>query len=195
MLRAEHLRTLVVALSLTIGLSLGGAPRTASGHGDDSVAPPPSGVSLSPRLVARSGDFELVAVARGRTLSIFLDRFADNQPVVGAKVDVEADGQSMSVTAEPSGTYSVTANWVAQPGHHAIIVTIVSDQGSDLLAGTLDIPPAPATASPSVNGSVLPGPSSDHILAFLFGMLATLALQRRSSLAALGRDAADRVRR
>src|SRR6266851_6018082 len=114
MLRAEHLRTLVVALSLTIGLSLGEAPGTASGHGDDSVVPPPSGVSLNPRLVARSEDFELVGVARGRTLSIYLDRFADNQPVIGAKLEVEVDGHTMSATAEPSGIYTVTADWVAQ---------------------------------------------------------------------------------
>src|SRR5229473_5344045 len=190
MLRAEHRGVLVLALSLVLGLCLGAAQRTAAAHGDDAAAPTSPGVSLSPRLVARSADFELVGVARGRTLSLYLDRFADNQPVTGAKLDVEADGQTMSATAEPGGTYTLTANWVAQAGHHAVIVTIVSDQGSDLLAGTLDIPSAPAAASPSVNGSVLPGPSSDHILAFLFGMLATLALQRRSSLAALGRDAA-----
>src|SRR6266700_3766960 len=195
MLRAEHLRVLLVALSLVVGLGLGAAPRPAAGHGDDAAAPPSPGVRLSPRLVARSGDFELVGVARGRTLSIYLDRFADNQPVTGAKLDVEADGQTVAATAGPSGTYTLTANWVAQAGRHAVIVTIVSDQGSDLLAGTLDIAPAPTAASPSSNGGGLPARSGDNLLAFLFGMLATVALQRRSSLAAMMRGTGDRVRR
>jgi len=115
--------------------------------------------------------------------------------VTGAKLDVEADGQTMSATAEPNGTYTLTANWVAQTGRHAVIVTIVSDQGSDLLAGTLDIPSAPAAASPSINGGLLPALSIDNVLAFLLGMLATIALQRRSSVAVIVRDRAERVRR
>ena len=162
MLSAERFRWLLVPLSLVVGLCLCGAPQPASAHEGhegpeaNAVAPAPPGVSLSPRLVARSSDFELVGVARGRTLSIYLDRFADNQPVIGAKLDVEVDGQTMSATAEPSGIYTLTANWVAQAGHHDVIVTILSDQGSDLLAGTLEVPSAPAAASPSGNGGVLP---------------------------------------
>jgi hypothetical protein len=194
MLRAEHFRGLVVAVSLIVGLCLGEAPRTASGHGDDVVGAAPPGVSLSPRLVARSGDFELVGVARGRTLRIYLDRFADNQPVLGAKLDIDVDGQTMSATAEPSGIYTVTANWVAQTGHHDVIFTIASDQGSDLLAGTLEIPPAPAAASPAGNGGGMLVPSIGNIVAFLLGLLATATLRRRSSLATIARGAADRVR-
>ena len=152
--------------------------------------PAPPGVSLSPRLVARSDDFELVGVARGRTLSIYLDRFADNQPVIGAKLDVEVDGQTMSATAEPSGIYTLTADWVAQAGHHDVIVTIVAEQGADLLAGTLEVPSAPAAASPLGNGGALQAPSVDNILAFLLGMLATVALRRRSSFVATVRGAA-----
>jgi hypothetical protein len=195
MLGPEHLRALLVAVSLVGGLGIGEASRTASAHGGDSAAPPPSGASLSPRLAARSGDFELVGVARGHTLSIYLDRFADNQPVVGARLDVEVDGQSTAATAQPDDTYTLTANWVAQPGHHAVIVTIMSEEGSDLLAGTLDIPPAPAAASPAAIGSGLPMPWRDNILAFLFGVLATVVSQRRSALAAIVRGAVERVRR
>jgi hypothetical protein len=200
MLRVERFRSLLVPFSLVVGLCLCGAPPPASGHEGhegpeaNAVAPAPPGVSLSSRLVARSSDFELVGVARGSTLSIYLDRYADNQPVIGAKLDVEVDGQTMSATAEPSGIYTLTANWVAQAGHHDVIVTILSDQGSDLLAGTLEIPSAPAAAGPSGNGGMLSGLSIDNILSFLLGMLATVALQRGSSFAAIGRGAADRVR-
>ena len=200
MLRVERFRWLLVPLSLVVGLCLCGAPPPASGHEGhegpeaNAVTPAPPGVSLSSRLVARSSDFELVGVARGSTLSIYLDRFADNQPVIGAKLDVEVDGQTMSATAEPSGIYTLTANWVAQAGHHDVIVTILSDQGSDLLAGTLEIPSAPAAAGPSGNGGMLSALSIDNILSFLLGMLATVALQRGSSFAAIVRGAANRVR-
>src|SRR4249920_3947548 len=137
MVRVAHLSGLLALLSLVVGLCLGETPRPASaheGHEDNAAMASPPGVSLSPRLVARSDDFELVGVARGRTLSIYLDRAADNQPVTGAKLDLEVDGQTTSATAEPSGIYTLTADWVAQAGHHDVIVTIVAEQGADLLA-------------------------------------------------------------
>ena len=104
--RVARFGRLLVLLSLVVGLCLGETPRSASaheGHDHDATMAAPPGVSLSPRLVARSDDFELVGVARGRTLSIYLDRSADNQPVLGAKLEFEVDGQTMLATAEPSG--------------------------------------------------------------------------------------------
>jgi hypothetical protein len=194
MVRAEHFRVLLVAMSLVVGLCLGAAPRTAIAHGDDAVAPPPPNASVAPRLAAQSADFELVAVPQDKTLSIYLDRFADNQPVIGAKIDVEVDGKTMTATAAPSGTYILTGDWVAQPGHHDMVFTILSDQGSDILAGTLDIPAAPPAATGSRTGGGLQVPSINNVLAFLLGMLATVALQRRSSFSAIVRGPADRLR-
>jgi hypothetical protein len=186
-----------VLLSLVVGVCLGETPRPASaheGHDHDATMAAPPGVSLSPRLVARSDDYELVGVARGRTLSIYLDRSVDNAPVIGAKLDLEVDGQTMSATAEPSGIYTLTADWVGQAGRHDVIVTIIAEQGADLLAGTIEVPAAPAAASPLGKGGALQAPSADNILAFLLGMLATVALRRRSSFFAIVRGAADRVR-
>ena len=119
MQRAVHFKGLLVLLSLVIGLCIGEVPRPASGHeGHDNAAagPAPPGVTLSPRLVARSNDFELVGVAQGRTLSIYLDRFADNEPVIGAKIDVEVDGQTISAHAAPNGVYLVGGYWVVLCG-------------------------------------------------------------------------------
>jgi Barrel-sandwich domain of CusB or HlyD membrane-fusion len=195
MLRAEHFRALLVPLSLVIGLCLGGAPWPAAAHGDHAAAQPSPGGLINPRLVAQSKDFELVAVAQGRTLTLYLDRFTNDQPVMGAKLDVEVDGQTMSAKAEPSGVYTLTADWVAQGGNHDVIFTITSDQGSDLLAGTLEIPAAPATPSPDGASGMLLTPAVSHILAFLLGVLATVALWRRSILAAILRGAGERARR
>ncbi len=199
MLSTEGFRGLLVLLALVVGLCLGNMPQPASAHGDgeDAHADAPTmsgGVSLGPRVAARSDDFELVGIARGRTLSIYLDRFADNQPVLGAKIEVEVDGQAVQATADPSGVYTLTADWVAQAGRHEIVFTILSDQGSDLLAGTLEVPSAPAAGSHSANGGGLPAPSIDNIFAFLLGMVVSSALFRWSSLAATVRAAAGRVR-
>lgn len=196
MLRAEPCRALLVALALVASLCLGPA-LPAFGHGghDDDNAPVAPGVPVSPRLVAHSKDFELVGVAQRRTLSLYLDRFASDQPVVGAKIDVEVDGQAASASASPSGAYTLTADWVAQPGRHEAIFTIVTDQGSDLLAGTLDIPAAATAAPAAATAGPLQAPGASHFLAFLLGMLATAALWRRALLAAIARDAVDRARR
>lgn len=197
MVRVAYLRRLLVLLSLVVGLCLGGAPLPASaheGHDHDAAAPAPPGVSLSPRVVARSSDFELVGVARGRTLAIYLDRFTDNQPVIGAKLDVEVDGQTISATAEPNGTYTVTANWVAEAGRHEAIFTIVSDQGSDLLTGTLDVPPAPAAATALGLTGGGQAPSIDNILAFMLGVAASVAFGRRASFVVIARRAAGGMR-
>jgi biotin carboxyl carrier protein len=191
-LKVDRFGALLVPLTLAIGLYLGGAPHPAAAHGDDEIPAATAGMPISPRLVAQSKDFELVAVAQGKTLRMYLDRFANSQPVIGAKVDVEVDGQTAPMTANPAGTYTLTADWVAQAGHHDVIFTIVTAQGSDLLAGTLHIPAA--VADPVSKGAA-PAPAISHLLAFLLGILATAAVWRRALLAAITRRAVDRGRR
>ena len=54
-------------------------------HGDDA----PQVSAALPRGTASSDHFELVAILRGPSLAIYLDRFATNEPVESAKVEVE----------------------------------------------------------------------------------------------------------
>ena len=45
--------------------------------------------NLAPRAEAASEQYELVAIARGGDLVIYLDRFATNESVDGASIEVE----------------------------------------------------------------------------------------------------------
>ena len=66
-------------------------------HGDEGKSPAPT-TAIAPRASAQSDDFDLVAVLeagepQGARLYITLDRFKTNEPVVGAKLEVDAGGQ------------------------------------------------------------------------------------------------------
>jgi cobalt-zinc-cadmium efflux system membrane fusion protein len=72
-------RVMAVVLGATILLGLAGAARTHEGH--DHGPEPEIKVDASPRGHASSAQFEVVAIAQGDELVIYLDRFATNEPV------------------------------------------------------------------------------------------------------------------
>jgi|HubBroStandDraft_6_1064221.scaffolds.fasta_scaffold52194_3 cobalt-zinc-cadmium efflux system membrane fusion protein len=175
MLRGQGLPVLAGVAALMVGLCLGAA----------AAATPEqfSGMSPSPRIAAQSRDFELVGVAQGKLLTIYLDRFIDNEPVVGATIDVETDGRHLTAGAGRQGVYQLTADWVAQIGSHPVSFAIASDQATNRLTGTLEVPPALAAPAGSGNAAS-PLLSLANLLAFLLGALATVGWRRRTSFAA-----------
>jgi membrane fusion protein, heavy metal efflux system len=179
-------RRLVSALLFGIGVVLGCAPAVAWAHGGDAEMSSAStqGPATGARLAAESSDFELVATAQGETLTIYLDRFTDNQPVSGAKLEIDTgDGKTVDAVAAKdgeAGIYTVTGAWVAQPGHHDLVFTVLTDHGSDLLAGTLDVPSAEQVAlasgaAPFVLSKRL---SVDSVVAFFLGMVTAFGMVR-----------------
>ena len=78
----DSAKTLIRVATLAI-VTIFAAPALAhEGHDD---APPPKQGAAVPRLVAEGSDVELVAVAQGHTLTIYLDRIATNAPVRGGQ--------------------------------------------------------------------------------------------------------------
>ncbi|MFC6046508.1 RND transporter, partial [Methylobacterium hispanicum] len=75
----------VVALLAAV---LTGPALAHEGH-DHGAVPPPLSKTIAPRGEALSDAFELVAVPRDGTLTLFLDRFRTNEPVPGATIEVE----------------------------------------------------------------------------------------------------------
>ena len=62
-------------------------------EGHDHGAPPTQASStIAPRADASSPDFEIVAIARGAALTLYLDTFRENQPVDGAEIEIDAAG-------------------------------------------------------------------------------------------------------
>lgn len=174
MLRARRNRITAVMLTVAVGLLISGGPRDAAAHGDDEDAAPPASLMVAPRVVAHSNLYDLVGVVRQRTLSIYLNHAASDEPVAGAKIEVEVDGQRATATPGNEGVYTLSADWVARPGHHDAVFTIIAKDGSDLLAGTLDVPP-PAVPTADAGGAA-PAVSRANVLAFMLGMLAMLGL-------------------
>ena len=59
------------------------------GHDHGDAAPVATGTG-SPRVSSHSDLFELVGIVDAGAMTIYLDRHATNEPVTGAKVEVEA---------------------------------------------------------------------------------------------------------
>lgn len=133
------MRTRLAIILTFIALVCGGAGALAhEGHDHGNEAPPPS-ASL-PRGSAASTDFELVAVLRNFELTIYLDRFANNEPVAGASIEVETPEGSRSAEAKDDGSYRLAAPWAKAGGHYNLIFTVAAGETADVLPLTIDVP-------------------------------------------------------
>ena len=84
-------------------------------EGHDHDAPPPAAIAnLAPRAEAASEHYELVAIARAGELVIYLDRFATNEQVDGATIEVETPAGPQPVRAMANEPYRLTRAVVEQ---------------------------------------------------------------------------------
>jgi len=98
--------------------------------------------SATPRLEAHSELFELVGHLYDSELSLLIDRYESNEPLLEAQVEVESGGlKAVARFHADHGDYAVDDErllaLLRQPGEHALVFTIVKGQESDLLDGTL----------------------------------------------------------
>lgn len=138
-------------------LTLASPVRGHEGH--DHGAPHPAvSAQTAPRAEAQSALFELVAVARGPSLEIHLDRFDTNEPVVGATIEVETPAGPATAVIE-GDVYRLDAAWAGEPGTYDLIATVTSGTDIDFLTATLTIPepaaPIVAASSGWLVGSAL----------------------------------------
>lgn len=108
-------------------------------EGHDDAAPAPVNVAGAPRVEATSDQFEVVGVVENGKMTVFLDRYATNEPVVNAKIEIEAGSATGAAQANPDGTYTFAHGALAQPGSLPINFTIASGADTDLLTGELVI--------------------------------------------------------
>ena len=80
-------RWIAVAMLLTLVVLT--SPKLAIAGDDHGEAVPAAAGTASPRVSSSSDLFELVGIAQGEKLVIYLDRFATNAPVLAAKIEVE----------------------------------------------------------------------------------------------------------
>jgi hypothetical protein len=134
--------TFRAALGVAAIASILGAGSPLAHEGHDHGAPPPAPIAnLAPRAEAVSELHELVAVARAGELVIYLDRFATNEQVDGAAIEVETPAGPQPVRAIANEPYRLSAPWSNNPGSYDLIFTIIKDGNADVLPVTLTIPP------------------------------------------------------
>lgn len=133
-------------------LSLAAPTHLAWAHGPDgdhdhaaapakpSVAPSVTAPATPPaaeaRSEARSEAFELVASLAGGELSVLIDRFDTNEPVLGATLRVSSGGIQANATFHADhGDYAVTDEkllaLLLQPGPHELVFTVTQGEVSE----------------------------------------------------------------
>lgn len=166
--------------------------RAHEGH-DHGPATPPPATTLAPRGESASPDFELVVVAEPAKLVLYLDRFATNEPVAGATIEVASGPHRVQPKQTSPGTYEAPATWL-EPGKRFDLVVSVDAAGVlDLLPVTLDLSAADganAAGSASRDGlrdrlvHALPWAAVGTLVAVVLAWL--LRRRRRAAGAAIG---------
>lgn len=181
---------------------------TALAHGGEDhahEAEPAPAAGQMPQVEITGADLELVGVVADRSLTIYLDRKATNEPVDGADIKVFADGIPAGTAKQESpGTYKLPAPWADDPGTKPLKFLIEAGGGKAELAGDLTIlaEPHSETAGAMGWGALLASPLTwalaaiaaafGFVLAFAFrparvvdGMTAASSIQRPTTLPAL----------
>jgi len=131
---AIHLPWILVLLMPRFVFAHGGED-----HGAEARAPVSLFASGS-ALELKSPDVELLGVLQDGKLTVFADRYATNEPILNAKIELESNGRKLQLLATKEGSYTAAADWLKQPGTHEIVVSVEAAGLEDLLIGTLQIP-------------------------------------------------------
>jgi len=134
----------VLVLAFCGPVAAGPGAHGPDGEHLDSPQQAKAGGTMSPRLDAQSELFELVAQMGGGELSLLIDRFATNEPVLNAAVEVESGNLKAKASFHADGgDYAVDdpamLKLLATPGEHALVITVIAGAESDLLDGVLRV--------------------------------------------------------
>lgn len=110
-----------------------------AGHDHGDATPTATGTS-SPRVNTHSDLFELVGIVDAGAMTIYIDRYATNEPVTGAKLEVEFGTAKGMATPQADGTYLFEHAALRDAATLAVNFTVVAGTESDLLVGDLTLP-------------------------------------------------------
>lgn len=183
------------AAALAAALSIVIAPAGAHeghDHGEGTARTTPvAAAAASARAEAVGTAVELVAVAEGTSLLLYLDAFATNQPLADADITVETPAGPVKAS-EDGDRYRLDAPFLAMPGRYELIATIAAGAALEILPLTLvtTAPVEPARAAGATASgwlaawwpSLADWASGDSLLlagGVIAGLLLGIALGRR----------------
>ena len=147
-----NLPQVFIKLFLPMALAITAPVFAAGDHGETKTSA--GAAAASPRFQGHSDLFEVVGILKGTELSIMIDRYATNEPVLDAKVEVESgDLKKMADFHADHGDYSLPAESFRKPGTYPITLTITSGKDTDLVVGDLVIPDPEAGHDQSVEAA------------------------------------------
>lgn len=97
-----------------------------------------------PRIETFTESFELVGHLQDGELSVLIDRYETNEPVLDGKLEAEFNGLTAAAKFHADhGDYAFDdenfLKALARPGKHALVFTLTAGDESDLLEGTLEV--------------------------------------------------------
>lgn len=100
--------------------------------------------SAVPRIETFTESFELVGQLAGGELSLMIDRYETNEPVLNGILEVQYKNLKAKATFHADlGDYAVDdpalLAAISKPGTHPLLFTLVAGDESDLLEGTLQV--------------------------------------------------------
>lgn len=132
-------RSTLLAVLAAIALLWTGLPQAHEGH--DHGEPPAAELLpvLAPRAEAVGDAVELLAVIDAGQLTLYLDRFDTNEPIGGARIEVESGSFKGVATPLGDGVYRLPAAPLQTVGDHALVFTVQFGDQADLLETTLKV--------------------------------------------------------
>lgn len=190
-----NLRTLISFCALLLTLTplslLAGGGDDHSHAGDANTHPVQSSTkptAIGQRWEIQSPEVELLGILQDGKLTLYADHYTSNEPIIGAKIELESQGRVLLVAAQEDGSYSAVADWLQQPGKYDVIASVETEDFRDLIVGSIEIG-APASSAAahthtwSVYGKWLAGIAG--IVLTLFVLWKILLRRKRAKLLVL----------
>ncbi len=146
-LRLKLKHSLAAAALCTLALASHAAPGAHGPDGEHLDATPgaaAAGAAALPRFEAQSELFEVVGRLQTEGLSLYLNRFQSSEPVLQAQLQIESGALQGTAAFRPEqGDYlledAALLQALRQPGQHALVLTVIAGEQSDLLDGSLQV--------------------------------------------------------
>lgn len=134
----KHVKKVFLVTLVAFSLPIWAGGDSSDGHTHDTPAPLPVNQSITPRATAVTEDFEVVVVLEDKSLVVYVDRFASNEPVAQAIVELEGVGLKGVAGERTPGTYVLNLATPLAPAKHALTISVETTDTADLLSMTLD---------------------------------------------------------